>query len=336
MRRFVTCIAALAVLAFGSAQAQGDVIVYSPFNDEFMQALAEPFTAETGMQVLNIVISTGESQSRLRAEAQRPQADVWLSVRPAILQQAFDEDLIEAYEPAGADGVLPAYRYDEEHIQAVGTYPLVFFYNPNLVERMGIEAPTGDWDQLLDPMFEDAIVMPHPATSGTARAALGTMLQMPIQAGGSEDDGWVYVTELNRSVAQFTRSGRAPQTLVAQGEYPIGIGFYDAVWQLQQEGFPLEVVVPNPAFAEPYGAAVVAGAPNPDGARAFMDYLLTPEAQEVLTRFGNYPIVEGVAPPEGGVDIPSDQVIDVPFRWLADNTSRLLDTFQEVTQAEPQ
>jgi iron(III) transport system substrate-binding protein len=76
------------------------------------------------------------------------------------------------------------------------------------------------------------------------------------------------VRQLAQNVAQFTRSGRAPQALVAQGEYPIGIGFYDAVWQLQQEGFPVEVVVPNPAFAEPYGAAVVRGGPNSEGARA--------------------------------------------------------------------
>src|SRR5690606_9817882 len=103
--------------------------------------------------------------------------------------------------------------------------------------------------------------------------------QRAIQNGGSEDDGWAYVAELNPNIAQYTRSGRAPQTLVSQGEYPVGIGFYDAVWQLQQEGFPVEVVIPDPVFAEPYGGAVVAGAPNPDNARAFFDYLLTPEAQ---------------------------------------------------------
>jgi malate permease and related proteins len=87
--------------------ALSEVIVYSPFSDEFMQALARPFTQETGIRVLNIVISTGESQSRLRAEAARPQADFWLSVRPAILAQAFEEGLIEAYTPAGADRCCP-------------------------------------------------------------------------------------------------------------------------------------------------------------------------------------------------------------------------------------
>jgi iron(III) transport system substrate-binding protein len=333
MRRLLVSLLAVAGLSGALAQ---EVIVYSPFSDEFMQALARPFTQATGIRVLNIVISTGETQSRLRAEAARPQADFWLSVRPAILEQAFGEGLIDAYRPAGAEHVLTAYQYDEEHITAVGTYPLVFFYNTQAVSRARLEAPGADWDDLLDPAYRGHIVMPHPATSGTAYSVITTILQRAIQGGGSEQDGWDTVRQLAQNVAQFTRSGRAPQTLVSQGEYPIGIGFYDAVWQLQQEGFPVEVIVPDPVFAEPYGAAIVRGGPNPDAARAFFDYLLTPEAQAILTQFGNYPVLEGVAPPAGGVNVPAEQVIAVDFRWSAENRDRILATFQDVTQAEPQ
>jgi iron(III) transport system substrate-binding protein len=325
----------LALGLTGLTQAQ-EVIVYSPFNDEFIQALARPFTAETGIRVLNIVISTGESQSRLRAEAARPQADFWLSVRPAILEQAFDEGLIQAYKPAAADSIAPAYHYDAEYITATGTYPLVFFYNTQALKRAGLEAPAADWDSLLDPSYRGQIVMPHPATSGTAYSILATLLQRAVQGGGTEADGWEFIGAMAQNVAQFTRSGRAPQTLVSQGEYPIGVVFYVAVWQLQQEGFPVEVVLPDPAFAEPYGAAIVKGAPNPEHAEAFFDYLLTPGAQAILTQFGNYPVVAGVAPPEGAVEVPSEQVISIDYRWSADSRDEILETFQEVAQAEPQ
>jgi iron(III) transport system substrate-binding protein len=328
-------LATLLLLLTCSSLAQNEVIVYSPFSDEFIQALAEPFTRDTGIRVLNIVISTGESQSRLRAEAQRPQADFWLSVRPAILEQAYTEELIEAYEPTGTNDIMPAFQYDEAYITAVGTYPLVFFYNTQAVQRAGLAAPSPSWDDLLDPSYNGQLVMPHPATSGTAYSVVTTLLQRAMQAGDSEDDGWEFVGRLAQNVAQFTRSGRAPQTLVSQGEYPVGIGFYDAVWQLQQEGFPVEVVVPDPVFAEPYGAAIVRNGPNPEAARAFFDYLLTPTAQEILTEFGNYPVIAGVTPPEGGVEVPSEQVISVDFRWSAENRDRILATFQDVTQADP-
>lgn len=329
------CVAAgMAFAAGGREQQTQQVVVYSPFNDEFMQALSAPFTEETGIEVLNVVISTGESLSRLRAERERPQADFWLSVRPAILHGAFEEGLLEAYSPAAASGIAPAFRYPEDHITAIGTYPLVFFYNTTMVNGT-LPAPSPNWSDLVRPVMRDQVVMPHPATSGTAFSAIATILQHAIQSGEGEAVGWSYVEQLNGSIAQFTRSGRAPQTLVAQGEYPIGIGFYDAVWQLQQEGFPVEVVIPNPVFAEPYGGAVVAGAPNAEAARRYFEYLLSPRAQSVLTRFGNYPVVEGVAPPEGGVAVPSDQVIEIDFRWSSENRDRILDTFQDITQAEP-
>jgi len=334
MRKLIVALAFALIL--GAAKAQQEVIVYSPFSDEFMQALARPFTQATGIRVLNIVISTGESQSRLRAEAARPQADFWLSVRPAILAQAFEEGLIDAYTPAGADAILAAYQYEAPFMTAIGTYPLVFFYNTQALGRTNLPVPTGDWAQLLDPVFEGQIVMPHPATSGTAYSVITTILQNAIQKGGTEQDGWDVVAALSKNVAQFTRSGRAPQTLVSQGEYPVGIGFYDAVWQLQQEGFPVEVVIPNPVFAEPYGGAVVKGAPNPANARAFFDFLVSRAAQDVLGQFGNYPVVTGAVLPQGGVDVPSEQVIDVDYVWSAANRSRILDTFQQVTQAEPQ
>lgn len=334
MKKFLSVL--LVALSLLVAKAQQEVIVYSPFSDEFMQALARPFTQQTGIRVLNIVISTGESQSRLRAEAARPQADFWLSVRPAILSQAFQEGLIDAYTPAGVDAILTAYRYEEPFITAIGTYPLVFFYNTQAIGRAGVPIPTGDWAQLLDEAFKGQIVMPHPATSGTAYSVITTILQNAIQSGGTEEDGWAVVGELGKNVAQFTRSGRAPQTLVSQGEYPVGIGFYDAVWQLQQEGFPVEVVIPNPVFAEPYGGAIVKGAPNLANAQRFFDYLVSLTAQNILGEYGNYPVVAGAELPKGGVNVPSEQVIDVDFVWSAENRARILETFQQVTQAEPQ
>ena len=96
------------------------------------------------------------------------------------------------------------------------------------------------------------------------------------------------------------------------------------------------MVIPNPVFAEPYGGAVVAGAPNPENARAFFDFLVSTAAQDVLGQFGNYPVVAGAALPVGGIDVPSEQVIDVDFLWSAENRSRILSTFQDVAQAEPQ
>lgn len=335
MRKWCIGFTALLLALAGTATSQ-EVIVYSSFHDEFIQAWARPFTEETGIPVLNIVVSSGESHSRIRAEAERPQANFWLSVRPAILEQAYNEGLIEAWKPENASNIMPVFQYDEPYITAVGYYPLVVFYNQDALDRAGLEAPTPDWESLADPAYQGQIVMPHPATSGTAYAIITTNLQRFMQSGGSEEEGWEYLSRLYGNVAQFTRSGRAPQSMVAQGEYPIGIGFYDAVWQFQQEGFPIEVMVPEPTFSEPYGAAIVKDGPHQEAAQAFFEFLLSPEGQAVLPEFGNAPVIEGAEAVEGGVMVDPEQVVNVDHTWAAENRDRLLAEFQEVTGAEPQ
>lgn len=310
----------------------GEIIVYSPFPDEEIQALAEPFTEMSDIKVSNIVISTGESLSRLKAEAANPQADFWLSVRAAVVQDALNNDppLVMEYKPSTVNEISSSYQYtDSTFFTGVGMYPLVFFYNQSVLEEDGLDVPE-TYDDLLDPQYEGKIVMPHPATSGTAYSAITSILQMY-----GEEDGWTYIENLAKNVDQFTRSGRAPHRLVAQGEYPIGIGFYDAVYNLNQEGFELVPVFPSPIFADPYTAAVVAGAPNEAKAKLFYDYLLTPPAQAVLTEYGNYSVREDVAPPADAVPLSELDVLDYDWAKWGDEKAAVLDKFIEVTQVQP-
>lgn len=309
----------------------GEIIVYSPFPDEQMVDLAEPFTALTGIQVRNIVISTGETFSRLQAEAANPQADFWLSVRASIIQDALNHEppLVTEYKPVTLGEIAEVYQYpDSTFFTGVGMYPLVIFYNEVALAEEGLDAPE-TWEDLLDPQYEDKIVMPHPSTSGTSYSAITFFLQWL-----GEEEGWAYINALAQNVAQFTRSGRAPQNLVAQGEYPIGIGFFDAVYYLGVDGFPIVSVFPSPIFADPYTAAVVAGAPNEARAQLFFDYLLTAEAQEVLLKYGNYSVREDIAPPDGAVPLTELDVLDYDWQRWGDEREAVLERFILETQVQ--
>ena len=310
----------------------GEIVVYSPFPDEEMQALAEPFTEMTGIKVLNIVISTGECQARLKAEAANPQADFWLSVRGAILKEALQDDpsLILEYKPSTVGEISPVYQYpDSTFFTGIGMYPLVFFYNEDLIKEEGLDIPE-TYEDLLDPQYKGKIVMPHPATSGTAYSALTLFLQMY-----GEEEGWKYMLDLAGNVDQFTRSGRAPHKMVAQGEYPVGIGFFDDVFVLNNEGYNLIPIFPTPIFADPYSGAVVRGAPNEERAKLFYDYLLTEPAQQVLVVYGNYSVREDIAPPSLAKPLAELDVVDYDWSHWGDVKSEVLDRFIELTQVQP-
>ncbi|TVR20714.1 MAG: extracellular solute-binding protein [Anaerolineaceae bacterium] len=325
----------------------GEIIVYSPFPDEQMIALSAPFTEMTGIRVLNIVISTGETYSRLIAESGNPQADFWLSARAAIIQDALQEDppLVIEYKPSTLDQIAEVYQYpDSTFFTGVGMYPLVVFYNTQALEEEGLDVPETYLD-LLDEQYRGQIVMPHPATSGTSYSAITSFLQIftTLEEDIDEEaladldiyeEGWEYVRALAQNVDQFTRSGRAPQNLVAQGEYPIGIGFFDAVYYLGVDGFPIVSVFPDPIFADPYTAAVVNGAPNEERAKLFFDYLLTAEAQAVLLDFGNYSVREDIDPPEGGKPLAEMDVLNYDWQLWGELREMVLDRFIDETQVE--
>ncbi|HFC12883.1 MAG TPA: extracellular solute-binding protein [Anaerolineae bacterium] len=310
----------------------GEIIVYSPFPDEEILALSEPFTEQTDIKVSNIVISTGEALSRLKAEAANPQADFWLSVRAAVAQEAIQNDppLIIEYKPSTLDQISAQYQFkDSKFVTGVGMYPLVVFYNADVLAEDGLDVPE-TYDDLLDPQYKGKIVMPHPATSGTAYSAISLFLQTK-----GEEKGWEYILDLAENVDQFTRSGRAPHRLVAQGEYPIGIGFYDAVFNMNAEGFNLTPIFPAPVFADPYTAAVVKGAPNEAKAKLFFDYLLTADAQKVLLDYGNYSVRDDIAPPKDGKPLTELEVAEYDWAHWGDVKSDVLDKFIEETQVQP-
>ena len=311
------------------------VVVYSSFPDEEIAELAGPFREMTGISVSNVVVSSGEGLSRIQAEAANPQADYWLSVRGSLLLDALNNDppLITEYKPKTTDQIAPVYQYpDSTFFTGIGMYPLVFHYNPQVAEEMGMEPPT-TYDDLIDPAYQGMLVMPHPGTSGTAYSLISLFLQMY-----GEEEGWRRIRLLAQNMAQLTRSGRAPQNMVAQGEYPFGVGFFDAVWYLGEagEGFPIEPIFPEPIFADPFSGAVVAGARNQQCAELFYDYLLTVPAQEVFLNYGTYSVREDVPPPVGAPPLTDLEVIDYDWQTWGERHEEVLDRFvQETTIAPP-
>jgi len=312
------------------ALAGGKILVYSPWKDEIMQKFGEIFAKETGGKLESINISTGEIYARLKVEKARPQADIWHSVRAELLDRGKEEELIAPYKPANAKYVLPQYAYaNEPTFTGTTMYPLVIGYNINTLKKMGLEPPKS-YQDLLNPRWKDQIVMPHPAASGTGYAFLVTMVQLYREKGETgiqSKRGWEYLVKLNNNMSQYTRSGSAPAKLVATGEFPICITFYDRVFQLAGEGYPIASTTPSPTFAEASCSAIVARAPNMDGAKKFMEFILSKKAQELAVTLGNYSVRPDVPPPKGAVPLKEMKIFEDDYKWGSQFKKELLNEF---------
>jgi iron(III) transport system substrate-binding protein len=330
-RILIFAVAAMYLSLFaGSSLAAGKILVYSPWKDEIMRSFGEMFAKETGIGLESINISTGEIYARLKVEKARPQADIWHSVRAELLDKAKEEGLIAPYKPANAGSLLPEYAYaNEPAFTGTTMYPLGIGYNVNALKKLGLDPPK-TYADLLDPKWKDKIVMPHPAASGTGYAFLVTLIQLYREKGEpgiQSKKGWEYLSKLNNNMSQYTRSGSAPAKLVATGEYPLCITFYDRVFQLNSEGYPIAFSIPSPTFAEASCSAIVAGAPNLEGAKKFMEFFLSLKAQELAVTLGNYSVRPDVNPPRGAVPLKELKIFPDDYKWGSKYKKELLNEF---------
>ena len=78
--------------------------------------------------------------------------------------------------------------------------------------------------------------------------------------------------------------------LIAAGEVQVGLTVYNAnAESLKRKGAPIDWLPVQPVVARPQGIAVARNAPNPKAARAFVDFVLSPQGQQLLVSMGRVP-----------------------------------------------
>jgi iron(III) transport system substrate-binding protein len=107
--------------------------------------------------------------------------------------------------------------------------------------------------------------------------------------------------------------------LIAAGEIPVGLTVYNAnAESLKRKGAPIDWVPVQPVVARPQGIAVGRNAPNPKAARAFVDFVLSPEGQELLMSMGRVPASTKVRTPLNDFEytvVDPVTVLDEQDKW---------------------
>ena len=270
------------------AQLEGSITVYVGFQEDHAIAAINQFEEETGIDVDMIRMSAGEILARIRAESNNPQADIWYGGPADTFVAAQQEDLLQPYvSDVAVEGIDPEFRDEDGYWTGVYLGPVGFASNQQFLDEHGLDAPE-TWEDLINPVFEDEIVMAHPASSGTAYTILYTVLE--VIGENDEQDGWDYLEELHPLVQQYTTSGAAPGRMVGMGEAAVGLLFAHDIIKYQNEGYSdLVMTIPEDGTGFEIGSvAMIDGAPNPELAEAFIDWASGPSAQEVGQATDNF------------------------------------------------
>ena len=211
-----------------AAKAEGELIVYGSAEEAYVSAACKHFEELYGIKVSYQRLSTGEVQAKITEENGNPSADVWFGGTSDPYAEAASAGLLLPYEAKNASHLVNQ-NYRDKDGAWYGIYKgiLGFMVNTEELARMNLEVPQ-DWDDLLKPEYKGLIWLSNPATAGTAKLVINTMVQMK-----GHDAAMEYFKALDANIAQYTKSGSGPSKKVGIGECVIGIGFlHDGITQI--------------------------------------------------------------------------------------------------------
>jgi len=296
------CLALLAGVALRTmpAAAQGQVTMYCSILEEQCREGAAMFEKASGIKVLMVRKSTGESYATIKAEAANPKGDVWWGGTGDPHLQAAEEDLTEPYVSPMRDQLHPWAIAQAESAgdKTIGIYSgaLGFGYNSDMLAKAGLAAPAC-WEDLTKPEYKGMVQMANPNSSGTAYTFVATMVQLM-----GEDKGYAYMKALHKNISQYTKSGIAPINALKLGETAVGIAFLHDIITQKLGGAPVKAIAPCEGTGYEVGSmSIIKGAKNMDNAKKWYDWALTPEAQKLAIAAKSYQVPSNknsLVPPE--------------------------------------
>jgi sulfate transport system substrate-binding protein len=259
----------------GGAQVQLLNVSYDPTRELYAAInprFAASWKAESGQNV-KINMSHGGSGKQARAIIDGLDADV------ATLALAYDVDSIAAKSKA----LAPDWQKRLPDNSAPYTSTIVFLV------REGNPKGIKDWNDLVKPGV--AVITPNPKTSGGARWNFLAAWAYAKQHGGSDAAAQDFVRKLFANVPVLDSGARGSTTTFVER----GIGDVLLAWEneafLAQKEFgkgKFEIVVPSISILAEPSVAVLDGNARRHGtekvAEAYLRYLYTPEAQEIIAQ----------------------------------------------------
>lgn len=275
----------IALLCLAAADvAARDVVLVTSFPKELFETYKKTFEAKN--PGINVVINskpTPAGVTYLRETKAKPEADIFWVSAPDAFQTLDSEGLLEKYAPPkeimakipAKIGNFPIHDPDGKYFGfAVSGYGLM--WNKNYLKAHKLPAPK-EWTDLTNPRYYNHLIISAPSRSGTTHLTVETILQ----AYGWEK-GWALLLNAGGNMGSITdRSFGVPEAVIS-GQYGIGvvIDFFGLAGIAS--GQPVDFVYPSLTSVVPASVGIVKGGPNPQEAKAFVNYLLSEDGQMVL------------------------------------------------------
>lgn len=279
------------------ARAEGTLLLYTSMAPSESGRLAQAFEKKYGIkvQVWRNLSEAVLQRALAEAQARRHSVDVVETNGPEVDALAKEGVVAEYFSPHVASlrpFAVPAHHKwvsDRVNLFVVG-------FNTAKVKREDIPAT---YEGFLDPKWRGKL-----AIEATDQEWLGALIKY-----WGEPRGMDFFRKLAALKPELRKGHVLLAQLIAAGEIPVGLTAYSAnMDSIKEKGGPVDWAAVEPLVGRPQGLAVAKNAPHPYAALLFVDFVLSPEGQQLLGAMGRVPTSKDVKTP---LDATKSVMLDV-------------------------
>lgn len=305
-----------------AARKEGAVTWYTSTPVETAQKIASMFQAQTGIKV-ELFRSGGSAVLRRflqEIDAKRVIADVLTISDPAAAGMMIKRDLLVPFRPRNFDKVREEVK-DPKGLHIAQRLNLV-----GIIARTDRNAPLPrNWTDLTDPKYKGMLVMPDPSYTAIQLIVVGTL---------SRKYGWEFYQKLRANEIMIVQGHQEVSKVLTRGERLIAAeGADQYAWVDRKAGHRIQTIYPaDGGFAIPAPTAVIKGAPHPNAAKAFAEFMIGDAVQTLFPGEGIYAARSDIAPPPGSPPLGQIKLIAVDYDQIEKDAAGLKKRFNEIYQ----
>jgi putative spermidine/putrescine transport system substrate-binding protein len=261
---------------------------------DIFRPVAAKFEEQTGIKVVFVVQSgSGDGLNKITAQKNNPQVDIWTSIESTV-QAATQAGLLLPLDPGKIPNVaaVPATLKTETGV-AIWLSPRGIFYRKDLVPF-----EITKWEDLWDPRLKGKVGTTFELDRGNF------LILAALLNGGSEkniDPGFAKMQALKDNLHAVYKTDPESIKLLETGEISVaGWGILPNVYAHLGPDSKYQFVMPAPRFLATIPVSIVKGrgADQEAAAEKFVDFMLEPSSQTVMTT------IAGTLPSNPKADAP--------------------------------
>lgn len=277
----ISAFSVFALMMTSAAAFADTVTVVTSFPRDLTDPFKAAFEAAHPGTTLEVVSrNTNAAVSHLQETRSANTIDLMWASAPDAFEVLKEEELLAKVDVKfeGIPDVIGGYPVHDPD----GTYfgfaasGYGIMYNTRYVQANDLPIAR-EWEDLKRAEYNGHVAMSSPSRSGTTHLTVETVLQ-----GEGWDQGWATWKWISGNMNTVTERSFGVPDAVNSGATGFGIVIDFFGLASKASGFPVELVYPSVTAIVPANIGIIANAPNPEGAKQFVEFLLSPEGQKVL------------------------------------------------------